>query len=103
MFPSTRRIVCCLTLTALLSIMPPDAGYGAEHSSHRRGNAGHRSTAVHSRRSATQSKRRQRESGGPLSYDAYWRAATSPKPPRTNQDYNRYWEKMQAWQRYHQR
>jgi hypothetical protein len=40
---------------------------------------------------------------GQLSYNAYWRAATSPNPPRTNQNYNRYWQEMQAWQMYHQR
>ena len=40
---------------------------------------------------------------GPLSYNAYWRAAASPTPPRTNQDYNRYWQKMQAWQEHHPR
>ncbi len=42
-------------------------------------------------------------SGGPLSYNAYWKAATSPNPPRTNQSYNVYWQKMQAWQEFQRR
>jgi hypothetical protein len=41
--------------------------------------------------------------GGPLSYNAYWKAATSPNPPKTNQSYNAYWQKMQAWQEFQRR
>jgi hypothetical protein len=57
-----------------------------------------RTTRVESRKPQTR-----RSPSGPLSYSAYWKAATSPNPPRTNQDYNRYWQKMQAWQEYQNR
>jgi hypothetical protein len=40
---------------------------------------------------------------GQLSYNQYWKAATRPNPPNPNQDYIRYWAKMQAWQEYQQR
>jgi hypothetical protein len=97
-----RGILWCLALTAVLGIVVPATAIAAGHGA-RRGSAGHgRSLRFHSRPTVSRRTVRHRSHGGPLSYNAYWKAANSPTPPRTNQDYNRYWEKMQAWQRYHQ-
>jgi hypothetical protein len=102
MLKSIRGIVWCLAVSAMLGLIVPAIAMAVGHSS-RRVSVGHvpsrgfRSTRTFSRREV-----RPRRFGGPLSYNAYWKAASSPAPPRTNQDYNRYWQKMQAWQQYHQ-
>jgi hypothetical protein len=103
MLKFTRGIVCCVALWGVLGLVLPAAALAAGHGSHRGSAGGGRSHSFHSRRASSYSARRHHSRGGPLSYNAYWRAATSPNPPRTNQDYNRYWQKMQAWQEYHQR
>lgn len=103
MLKSFRRIVWCLAGSAVLSLVVPASAVAGGHGSHRGGAANRGAHVIPSRRGGSHPERRQRSPSGPLSYDAYWRAATSPAPPRPNQDYNRYWQKMQAWQEYHNR
>jgi hypothetical protein len=120
MVKSIRRIAWCVAVSAVLGILMPAAAVGAGHGSRGSGSSGS-SHSFQARAVAAQTARVRQErlqvavnhrfdvathhrgQGGPLSYNAYWKAATSPNPPRTNQDYNRYWQKMQAWQQYHQR
>ncbi len=77
------------------------AGRGTSHSI--RSNTKHAVHSTHTRASRSDASSKRRNSAGSLSYNEYWKAANSPNPPRTNQNYSRYWEKMQAWQRYHDR
>jgi hypothetical protein len=115
---STRRTVLCFVLPAVLGLLLPAAAMAAGHGSRRGSAPPSRSHTFHPGRVAAHGSqgrgrggtdrrrddaRRRHGQSGPLSYNAYWRAATSPNPPRPNQDYNRYWEKMQAWREYHQR
>jgi hypothetical protein len=107
---SIHRIVWCVAVPAMFGLIMPAIAMAAGRGP--RSSAGSsRSQGVHSRPVASQKQPRQhtavalhhRGGSGPLSYNAYWRAATSPNPPKPNQDYNRYWQKMQAWQQYQQR
>jgi hypothetical protein len=90
---SCRRIAWYLALSALLSLILPVAGTAAPRGSRGSG----RSFSGNAGRAAW----RRGHSSGPISYNAYWRAANSPFPPSTKQDANRYWQKYQAWQLYH--
>lgn len=56
----------------------------------------------HGTRSSSRPQRPHAQSSQ-LSYNAYWKAATSPKAPNPNQNYNRYWAKVQARQEYQDR
>jgi hypothetical protein len=105
MSKSIRRFVCGIAVIAALGILVPGEARSQSRGSRSGGPAhvGHpgqpaRPAAVN--RSAVASRANH---SGPLSYNAYWRAAASPTPPRTNQDYNQYWQKMQAWQQQHPR
>lgn len=115
---SPRRIVLCLALPAVLGLLLPAAALAAGHGSRGGGARLSRSQTFHPGRVTAQVRqgrgrgdthgrravaRRHHGQGGPLSYNAYWKAATSPNPPRPTQNYTRYWEKMQAWQEYHKR
>ncbi|HVS38922.1 MAG TPA: hypothetical protein VMS17_25415 [Gemmataceae bacterium] len=103
---SLRRIGWSIALLALLGLILPTAALAASHNPGRGGASSGRSQAVHVRQGRTRPDAhvgrevaaRRRDQSGPLSYNAYWKAAMSPNPPRPNQNYNRYWEKMQAWQ-----
>lgn len=99
MFRSTGRIIACVTLSTALGLITPGVAMAAGHGSHRGRAHVRASRVVHSRRSVSRHARRAVH-GGPLSYNAYWKAATAPFPPRPNQDYNRYWQKFTAWQAY---
>jgi hypothetical protein len=130
MFGSNPRIVWRFAISAVLGFIITAAAVGAYHGSRASSARSGRSAGFHPGRVASQTEHRQRAQsaahanqrrvradlhrrdagavhhrgqGGPLSYNAYWKAATSPTPPRTNQDYNRYWQKMQAWQEWHRR
>jgi hypothetical protein len=109
---SIRRFVWCVALFAVLGIIMPAAAMGAGRGSRPSGARAVRSgpvararqgpVHVDVRRPSVVAARRGGQ-GGPLSYNAYWRAATSPNPPRPNQNNNRYAQKLQAWQEYQQR
>jgi hypothetical protein len=95
-----RTALTGVAFVLMLQVFPAAvnaAGPGTRHS------AQVHTPAPHAVRGHTSSdpRRKLHNSGGPLSYNAYWKAANSPNPPKSNQDYNRYWEKMDAWRRYH--
>jgi hypothetical protein len=91
-----RRTVASFVLPAVLSVIMPAAVFAAGHGSHQGGDSVHRAGTAN-----VLKERRDRNHAGPLSYNAYWRAATSPAPPRPNQSSDRYWQKMQPWQQFH--
>jgi hypothetical protein len=93
MLKRIRVILACVALTGVACVTMPANEVAAGHGPH----------ASHGTRSQTERRGRHPSNSGPLSYHAYWKAATSPNPPRPNQDYNRYWQKMQAWQEHHRR
>jgi hypothetical protein len=125
---SISQIVWCVALLSVLGLIMPDAAAGGGQGSGRggggrRGSPGNRRGPVASKARpsagvAARAKQRQaranvrrprvvatkrRGQGGPLSYNAYWRAATSPVPPRPTESYNTYWQTMQAQKEYQQR
>ena len=112
---SMRGIVGCVAVSAVLSLALPATAGASGHGGSRGGSAGsghsqgghpvvvHGSPVkgrVEVHRQPTVAMHHGGQSGQ-LSYNAYWRAATSPFPPNPNQNYNRYWQEMQAWQQYH--
>ena len=87
----------CIALFGVFSLITPTLARAADHGS--RGSSSRVQHTPVQHQSSTPTPHQ----SGPLSYNAYWKAATSPNPPRTNQDYNRYWQKVQAQQEYHRR
>jgi hypothetical protein len=128
MLKSIRRTAQWMALAAVVGLIVPAAAMGDGHGSGRgagrggsqgnhrgpvasqknRGSAGAGARAgqgrvrVNSRRPPNAATRR-RGQGGSLSYNAYWRAATSPIRPTPKQSYNAYWQKVQAQQEYQKR
>jgi hypothetical protein len=128
MLKSIRRTALWMALPAVVGLIVPAAAMGGGHGSGRGAGHGgaqgnHRGPAA-SQRSRGQAgvgargrqvrgrveARRQpnvapRRSGqqGALSYNAYWRSATSPIPPKPNQSYSAYWQKVQAQKEYQKR
>jgi len=96
------RMIGCLSVFAMLGIFAPSAEAGPRGSGGHANGAG-RSIVYRSTRVERASDHRERMGGGSISYNAYWRAATSPNPPSTRLNANRYWQEMQAWQTYHVR
>jgi hypothetical protein len=130
MLRSVRQIVWCAALLAVLGLIVPAAAVGGGQGSGRGGGGGRggspgnrrgpvaaqktrpaaRAPARARQRQARVNVRRQpnvaakrRGQGGPLSYNAYWRSATSPVPPSPKQSYNAYWQKVQAQKEYQKR
>jgi hypothetical protein len=128
MAKSIRRIVVCMGLLVGLGLILPADAAAAGRGSGRGGGASRSSTnrrgpvaAQHGRskpapaarvgqfrpsvavRRTPQVTPKQHVQGGPMSANAFWRAATSPNPPRTNGSSNVYWQKVQAQQQYQQR
>jgi hypothetical protein len=128
MLKSIRRTALWMALSAVVGLIVPatamggghgsgrGAGRGGSQGNHRgpaaaqgsRGSAGTGARAgqgrvrVNSRRPPNVATRR-RGQGGSLSYNAHWRAATSPIRPTPKQSYNEYWQKVQAQQEYQKR
>ena len=106
MSTSIRRFVCSIALFAASGILMPTEAHSQGHGTRSGGTPAHvgrpaqPSHPAAIQRSAVPNRNNHT---GPLSYNAYWKAAASPNPPRTNQDSNRYWEKMQAWQEHRPR
>jgi hypothetical protein len=108
---SIHRIVWCVAVSAVLGLILPAVAEASGRGSHSGGAHGFSQGAAHGYHStghlvvhrATSAVVYHRGQSGQLSYNAYWRAATSPNQPNPNQNYNIYWQKMQAWQQYHQR
>jgi hypothetical protein len=104
---SLQNVFATVGLTVAFLCAPTALMAAGRGTSHTNSNSGHnvQNNTPHSTRghtSITTDRRKRKSPSGPLSYNAYWKAANSPNPPRTNQDYNRYWEKMAAWNRYHE-
>jgi hypothetical protein len=112
MCKSTPRIAVCLALLAVLGVVMPTVALAAGRGGGHGGGAGH-APSVHARGAPARAHVQVHRSAvpaahvhggsGPLSYNAFWRAATSPNPPSTSLSSNRYWQEMQAWQMYHPR
>jgi hypothetical protein len=124
-----HRTVLWMALPAVVDLIMPAAAIGGGHGSGRGGagrggsprnrsgpiasqkgrgrvaggaRVGHSRARVNARRPPNVAARR-RGPGSDLSYNAYWRAATSPVPPNPKQSYSAYWQKMQAQKQYQQR
>ncbi len=95
-----KVVIATLTMTSVIGSRDAvAAGHGTTH----HGGTSARSHSSSSTRRTASPNHIPGHGSGSLCYNAYWKAATSPNPPRTNQDQNRYWQKYQAWQQYQDR
>jgi hypothetical protein len=93
---------CSIAILGVLSVVAPT--FAAEHGSRsgqHNSNTPKSTVKVERRTSARPPKNH--SGNGQLSYNAYWKAATSPNPPNTRGNQNLATQKLQAWKDYQDR
>ena len=87
---------CSIAFLTVSSQFAPSAANAAEH---RLGTS--RSSVQNERRTSVPAK--PHNPPNQLSYNAYWKAATSPFPPKTSGNQNLASQRLQAWKDYQER
>jgi hypothetical protein len=98
--------LCSIAFFGVITVAVPASAKAAEHGQHNAGgihNSNIPKSTVHAPQRTSARPPKNHVQNGQLSYNAYWKAATSPFPPNTNGNQNIATQKLQAWKDYQDR